>query len=109
MALIQIEVPDWAVEKVITIFSSNSMIAQKQPDGNWFVIQEGCNQCGECCKQYDKAPFMHEEDGSCPYLRETPSGKYECKLGAYRPYGCSADNPTGIPKYCSIKYEEIIE
>lgn len=104
---IELELPDWVQEKVIYIFSSNQMVATKQPDGNWFVVTKPCVNCGKCCSRYNEKPFQCNENGKCPYLEEYPDGTTHCKLGAYRPFGCSVDNPNGNPDFCSIVLEEM--
>lgn len=106
MKKIIINISEGYDKRVLRVFSANSQVSVKQPDGNWFVLKKGCVQCGKCCMDFRKHPFMHNEKGHCPYLL-IYEDKTECSLYGYRPFGCCCDNPTGIPEYCSIEYEEI--
>ncbi len=102
MKKIIINIPDGADEKLLTVFSAQQQVAFKQPDGNWFVLEDPCIKCAKCCMD-DLNPFSDESP--CPHL----NSDNECSLvyiGA-RPFRCGCDNPTGIPEYCSIKYGEI--
>lgn len=107
MKEITIYVPDDYENQVISVISGITLVARKNSGSNWFILKEPCNRCGECCKQFDSFPFQCDEKGWCPYLEEFGDGTYECKLGAYRPLGCCCDNVKRIPKFCSVRYEEI--
>jgi hypothetical protein len=99
-----INIPD-GHNKVLRVFSANSMIAERQPEANWFVLKKGCVRCGKCCMDFPIV-FGHDEKGHCPYL-EIIGNEVSCTLQGYRPFGCCIDNPRGIPEYCSIEYEEV--
>ena len=106
---ININIPEYYGKRVLRIFSANSMIAEKQPEANWFVLTKPCIRCGKCCMDFPIV-FGHDEKGHCPYLEITLPliGKeISCTLQGYRPFGCCCDNPRGIPDYCSIEYEEM--
>lgn len=104
---IEIEIPDWADERVIQILAGTERVAYRFPQDIAFKIKTSrCNMCGKCCQQLKSNHIFPVVNGQCIYL-EKESGsenKWRCSLGPARPYSCCTCTPKKISE-CTEKYE----
>lgn len=122
---IELELPDWAIGRNITIFAGKELLAyssfvyKKKPFFKGYPelkIKEGrCNGCGTCCEQYG-SPFTREqyneiifrldttefkEMGRCPLL-----GDKGCILGDNIPFDCARSDCSRM-KNCTEQFIEL--
>ena len=94
---ISFDVPDWAVERHITVFAGQELIAAVPFGSKKLRLKtQRCAWCGKCCEPCDHL----KQDGS----------KMVCDLGIDRPFRCASGDPcmgTPVPDCCQIRYQEI--
>ena len=95
---LELEIPDWAGDMEMYIFSSIELVAFKPAGKNWHVKTGRCHQCGKCCG-------LGKPD-LCEHLYERAPGDWQCNYGIMRPFACCACN-LPIPEGCTEKLEEI--
>jgi hypothetical protein len=103
---IEVEIPDWAANRVIQILVGIERVAFKFPWQDSFSVKTSrCSQCGECCKRLNNNHMFPVIDGQCVHLKKEPGNndKWKCGLGVARPYGCCVATPKSIPG-CTEKY-----
>ncbi len=88
------------------IFKGFKMLAVKDQYGQWWEIEQDCVQCGACCKKAGDAWPFSDGKGGCKYL-EYRAPLHYCMLMAYRPFGCSGNDPHATPKCCSVKLRKV--
>ena len=93
---IEIDIPDRAKGKHLTIFAGMEMVACKHAAKEyWEIIEEGCSRCGKCCEDNDESwPFYDPEKG-CKYLGKKHGDVRECDLKGSRPFACGVATPDG--------------
>ena len=106
---IELDIPDRARGRYITIFAGSEMIAFKHPSKDvWEIIEEGCIRCGMCCRDQDETWVFYDEKKGCKYLESAGGNDFKCGLGAYRPFGCSCST-SEVEDYCAIKKRKVIK
>lgn len=107
----QLEIPDWVIERRVYIFLGRECWMVYEPDENqWYIKTERCNKCGKCCRDVpdDWQHGVQEIDGIryCAGIREA-GGEWWCEA-KNAPFGCSKDKPRKIPHPdCVMRYEKI--
>ena len=105
MQKIELELPDWADERGISVMAGIELVAYKLPDKPWMIKTSRCSQCGRCCKRLNDNFIFSVEGGRCVHLeKRSAESKYLCGLGVYRPIGCSTGRARSIPE-CTEKFE----
>lgn len=105
-------VPVWATSDDIWVLYGIHLLAYKRlTDTNYYNVTNGCEFCGECCRNLDPQTHPHPlVDGDCMYLvpdSRFGQGKYVCQLGYGIPLSCSkrpldGDQPAG----CSMTFTQ---
>lgn len=94
---IELEIPDWVLERHLYILAGIELVAFKNVGELWKVKTGRCSVCGKCCVF---------KSGPCEYLK-TVGNEVLCGLGIKRPLNCSMSaEPFGI-EGCTEKFEEI--
>ena len=103
---IELEIPEWANKRRIIILAGTELVAQKDPDWDyWEVKSIRCNYCGQCCMTFspnsNETPFGVDDEGKCKALRKEGDG-WVCGAGVKRPYACLFDPLKENTPECSI-------
>lgn len=104
---IELEVPDWVVNRRILILAGGECVAQKMPDDDhWNVKVDRCNHCGECCLDSPPTPYGLDDEGKCVKL-VLERGVWECTAGLDKPLRCVLD--PNLIEYgpCNITHRKV--
>lgn len=114
-----IEIPEWALERHITVLAGTEPIAFKPAWQDSFAVKVSrCNMCGMCCVNPDpwffgsKKMILHGKEVvicKCAVKSKAEDGRDIVECGA--PIGpwqciirCGALNEKNLPEGCTLKY-----
>jgi len=99
---IEIEIPDWAAERQLTLLAGVELVARKSPrEDYWEIKDQRCNFCGMCCHDFPTSPYGNDDEGRCKKVFND-NGKWKCMAGTKRPYNCLMD--PSEEDFCCITY-----
>jgi len=79
--MIELEIPDWCVDRWLYLMAGIELVAFKWPNQEWKIKTGRCNKCGRCCPPNQSKP-------RCENLKQV-GGEKVCSLGSGRPWSCS--------------------
>lgn len=103
MAVIEIEIPDWADKHELLLYHGIELIGVKRQKHPWVIKEGRCSRCGTCCQEkHIKGLPMPIKDGVCMFLR-WKDDKPDCSWGTARPFCCCMGEPRFEPN-CTITW-----
>jgi len=107
---INLELPDWADERVIHIMAGIERIAYEYPWDQLMIKTTRCSMCGKCCMSLGENHIFPVIYGRCSYLKKEvgDNNRWLCDLGTFRPHACCVTKSflKRIPE-CTVKYESV--